>query len=59
LGFGLDLPQLLSTVLLNKDVWIMAPGLPVENVYDFAWLLMKARHIRIAIEETEGVEFVF
>ena len=37
----------------------MAPDLPVEDVHDLARLLMKARHIRIAIEEMEGVEFVF
>ena len=37
----------------------MAPGLPIENVHDLAWLLMEARHFRIAIEEAEGVEFVF
>jgi hypothetical protein len=37
----------------------MASGLPVENIHDLARLLMKARHIRVAIEETEGIEFVF
>ena len=36
----------------------MTPDMPVENVLDLAWLLMKARHIRIAVEEAEGIEFV-
>jgi hypothetical protein len=59
IGFEFDLPKLLSAVLFNKDVWIMASGLRVKNVHDLAWLLMKARHIRIAIQESEGVEFIF